>query len=105
MKNFVFLFSFYLILLGFMPCQDKEDMVSKSHTENIVHSNQSKTEHRYGESCPPFCSCTCCSVGQHFPSEKLTDLIVPVYRKPYPVFQCSALKKQPFDIWQPPKLV
>ncbi|MBO9673384.1 MAG: hypothetical protein J7577_08065 [Sphingobacteriaceae bacterium] len=105
MKNFVFLFSVYLILLGFMPCQDKEDMVSKFQTENIVRSNDTKPEHQHGESCPPFCSCACCSVGQHFPSEKLTDLIVPVYRKPYPVFQCSALKKQPFDIWQPPKLV
>jgi hypothetical protein len=104
-KNFVFLFSLYLILLGLMPCQDKLDMVSKSQTESILQRNHPKAEHGHGEACPPICSCACCSVGQHFPSEKLTNLTIPVFRKPYPVFQCSALKKQPIDIWQPPKLV
>jgi len=104
-KNFVFLFSLYLILLGLMPCQDKGAMVSKSQTGSTFHSGETKTEHAHGEACPPICSCACCSVGQHFPAEKLTNLVIPVLRKPYPVFQCSALKKQPIDIWQPPQLV
>jgi hypothetical protein len=103
-KNFVFLFSLYLILLGLMPCQDKEDMVSNFQTESILHRAHAKAEHAHGEACPPICSCACCSVGQHFLSDKPTNLIIPAFRKPHPVFQCLALKKQPIDIWQPPKL-
>ncbi|QNN40136.1 DUF6660 family protein [Pedobacter roseus] len=105
MKYFVLLFSVYLILLGVTPCQDRDDMVTSAQFETVVHRDAAKGEHAGGEMCPPFCSCACCSVAQHFPLEKTTTVVVPVFQQSYPGFYCSDLKKQPVDVWQPPKLV
>jgi hypothetical protein len=105
MKYFVLLFSFYLILLGITPCQDRDDIVTSAQFETVVHRDAAKGEHAGGEMCPPFCSCACCSVAQHFPLEKTVTVIVPAVQQSYPGFHCSALKKQPVDVWQPPKLV
>ncbi|WP_090881464.1 DUF6660 family protein [Pedobacter rhizosphaerae] len=105
MKHIILLFSFYLILLGIVPCQDKEDMVSIQQYTASIQTEHADANHFHEESCPPFCSCACCSVGQYFPVENTTVSIVAVVQKPYPGFRLSDLKRQPTNIWQPPKLV
>jgi hypothetical protein len=92
-------------LLGILPCQDKADVLSvQQHTTEIQYK-ASDTNHIDEDTCPPFCSCACCSVAQFFPIERTAVLVTSVLQKPFTGFHLLDLKSQPTNIWQPPKLV
>ncbi|WP_316804242.1 DUF6660 family protein [Pedobacter nototheniae] len=105
MRYSIIIFSVYLILLGLMPCQDMADIVANTQYSSIVQHTDSATKHLQDESCPPLCGCACCSVGQHFPIDQTSAQIEAPHYKSYQVFCITAIKKQPVDVWQPPKLI
>ncbi|MCZ4244093.1 DUF6660 family protein [Pedobacter punctiformis] len=104
MRCSIIIFSVYLILLGLLPCQDRADLVVSAQYSTSVQHADSGTKHAQDESCPPFCSCACCSVGQHFPIDQTSAEIELLHYTSYQVFCISNIKKQPVDVWQPPKL-
>ncbi|MET1054184.1 MAG: DUF6660 family protein [Pedobacter sp.] len=103
MKNIALLFSLFFLYLALMPCQDKED-ASVSEVYTSVQKDQSAHNQKEQESCPPFCSCYCCSTVRHLAS----SVALPVYSKTvtrqYPDYAISSVKEQPIKIWQPPQI-
>jgi hypothetical protein len=106
MKQFWLFFAFYFTFLSMLPCTDKMDSVSFSHT--LATTNDKHQDGRHdAEHCAPLCSCACCGT------------IVPVaaiYTYEFEMqIQVPIIKHQPFfafhygsaiagDIWQPPQV-
>ncbi|WP_394771894.1 DUF6660 family protein [Mucilaginibacter sp.] len=103
MKYVAFIFSIYFTLLALLPCQDREDMIaSVMHT--TVQKSHSPNNERGQETCPPFCTCSCCSTARILSSNvKVGGFIKPITRV-YPDYAIPALRKQLIKIWQPPQI-
>jgi hypothetical protein len=105
MKTLAILLNFYMALLMLLPCQDSADSKSSS-VVTIASAKESKDQDDCGqEQCPPFCSCACCSVGKSLPSAEIQSIAQILPSAFYNDALTTALLKQPFAIWQPPKLV
>ncbi|WP_142530042.1 DUF6660 family protein [Pedobacter westerhofensis] len=102
MKYFAFVIGIYFAFLALMPCQDKDDAPA-SEVVTSIYKNQSSHQQKEQESCPPFCSCYCCSTVRHIASK----LTVTVFSKPvmllYPDVVVFPVLEQPIKIWQPPR--
>lgn len=105
MKIFIFIFSFYLIVLAIVPCNDKDNCryQDKEHSLYKVtdHSDHdSDTEH-----CSPFCICACCghSINNIFYASTIYSL-KPVVEEIFPIYYTSFFSEVYLSIWQPPKI-
>jgi len=103
MKYLAILFSLYFTVLAIMPCQDRSDLVAGS-AFSTIHKSHSADEQNGKETCPPFCTCSCCSTAR-----TLTAMVtVAVFNKPvtreYPDYGIPAIQEQPIKIWQPPQI-
>jgi hypothetical protein len=103
MRYVAFIFSIYFILLALLPCQDREDMIASVIHVTLQKSHSSNDE-RGQETCPPFCTCSCCSTARHLTAKQ----IIPVFSKTivsdYPELKISPVQEQPINIWQPPQI-
>src|SRR5688572_22230516 len=107
MKWFVYLFSFYLLLLSGIPCNADDDCcaneIRKTTTSNKQTSGDS--DHKPTNPCSPFFACGSCNVAI-VPdnviafSNKLSLLV-----KQYFLYKEQSLLDFPPSIWQPPKFI
>jgi hypothetical protein len=102
MKYLAFIFSIYCILLAVLPCQDSEDLSSGREFTTIqksqVHHGSAKQE-----SCPPFCTCTCCSNARQLASRPALYIFTKAIAFAYPGYPIHATRKQTIAVWQPPQ--
>ena len=105
MKILAVLLNLYMAVLMLMPCQDRVDSSSGSETSFSAHQESSTKDDCEQELCPPFCSCACCSIGKHIPIIHIEEIVESSPLILYADAMTSEITKQPFAIWQPPKLV
>jgi hypothetical protein len=105
MKILAVLLNLYMALLMLMPCQDSVASASDSEITITAHKDTGSKDDCGQELCPPFCSCACCSIGKNLPLNQVTVVTESSPSLFYIDAVISALTKQPFAIWQPPKLV
>ncbi|WP_407667016.1 DUF6660 family protein [Mucilaginibacter sabulilitoris] len=103
MRYIAFIFSVYFILLAVLPCQDREDMIA-----NVMHVTIQKShapnDERGQETCPPFCTCSCCSTARHLTTKQNITVFSKTVTRDYPEFAIPAVQEQPINIWQPPQI-
>ncbi len=103
MKIFSILMSIYILFMVSLPCVD--DIQSYTKTDHAIETGQTAQHHNnHGDSCSPFCVCSCCSVTVEltyymFEANPLSTIefkVVPFYQERVSTY---------FNhIWQPPKL-
>lgn len=111
MKLFIRIFSIYFLALTFLPCGDmgsacNDNLEETSYEMISTSSDQHGHEGDCGDSCSPFCFCTCCgsTILNVDPAPIQQALAIPIpTNKP---FYCSDFLPQLFlsQIWHPPKL-
>ena len=104
MKILAILLNLYMAMLMLMPCQDTLDNSSVAQVSISTTKDSNATNDCGQELCPPFCSCACCSIGKNLPISSLVQVSVKERSGVYTDAITSPLSKQPFAIWQPPKL-
>ncbi|MBD1362571.1 hypothetical protein IDJ77_02005 [Mucilaginibacter sp. ZT4R22] len=102
MRYIAFIFSFYFTLLTLLPCQDRDDMIG-SITHVTLQKNHSPNDERGQETCPPFCTCSCCSTARQLTATINTGIHTQQVVREYPDYGIPAIQKQPIKIWQPPQ--
>jgi hypothetical protein len=103
MKYFAFILSMFFMSLALFPCQDNEDMaLSVIHVS--IQKSHSGDNHADQESCPPFCSCSCCSTARQLTSMITMTVFSQTVTHLYPDYAISAIQEQAIKIWQPPQI-
>jgi hypothetical protein len=103
MKYFAILLSVYMTFLALMPCQDKDDKVDFSN-QTTVSKQKACNEQGGQESCPPFCTCNCCSTTRCIAVQSVTSEYIQEFVNDYPAYQIQVVQQQGLDIWQPPQI-
>ncbi|WP_352432890.1 DUF6660 family protein [Mucilaginibacter sp. PAMB04168] len=103
MRYIAFIFSIYFVLLALLPCQDREDMIA-SITHTTVQKSHAPNDERGQETCPPFCTCSCCSTARHLTETVRTGIFTKTVFTEYPHLIIPVLQEQPINIWQPPQI-
>ncbi|SFT02247.1 DUF6660 family protein [Mucilaginibacter polytrichastri] len=103
MKYIAFIFSIYFTLLALLPCQDREDMIA-SVIHVTLQKSHSTNDERGQETCPPFCTCQCCSTARQLTATITTAIHTQQVVREYPDYGIPAIQKQPIKIWQPPQI-
>ena len=100
---FVYIISFYIIILNTIPCVDDLGN-SCSHKQEISHNSNSNHKGEMQDHCSPFCTCSCCAtpiLNQisliHFECFTFTSKNISIYKP-------TSLKELCVSIWQPPKI-
>jgi hypothetical protein len=103
MKYLAILFSLYFSVLAIIPCQDKSDIAAKS-ASSTIHKSHSANEQNGQETCPPFCTCSCCSTDRNLTTNSITIVFFKVLDHQYPDGKILSVQEQPIAIWQPPQI-
>lgn len=69
--------------------------IQKSHAPN---------DERGQETCPPFCTCSCCSTARDLTVTVTIGVFTKTIASEYPDYDIPAIQKQPIKIWQPPQI-
>jgi hypothetical protein len=104
MKFITILLSVYMTILALMPCQDKDDEVSHSFN-TTVSKNKACNDQAGQETCPPFCTCNCCSTARYIAAQPITTIVILELINDYPAYKIPVAQQQSLDIWQPPQIV
>lgn len=103
MRYIAFIFSIYFTMLALLPCQDREDMIA-----GVIHvtlqKSHSPNDERGQETCPPFCTCSCCSTARQLTAIVTTSIFTKSIATEYPDLGIPAVQDQPINIWQPPQI-
>ena len=100
MKYLAVLFTFYLVAITLFPCSDVPEPKASYSSQNNYNYSEKCSE----EECTPFCSCSCCAVGKYVDLQTTVKLSNPIIQVTYIIRSNTAIKQQPVDVWQPPKL-
>ncbi|MBO9618649.1 MAG: hypothetical protein J7539_06380 [Niabella sp.] len=104
MKGFLFLFSFYLLLLMVLPCPDGNN--TSGQAQPVIAATQQDHNPNHAEACPPFCACNCCYTTTTLMPATSFNYTGPVSLSEPTV--CFYTHKQLSDfkdhIWQPPRV-
>ncbi|MDN3584955.1 DUF6660 family protein [Mucilaginibacter flavus] len=103
MKYIAFIFSIYFTLLALLPCQDREDMIA-SVMHVTIQKSHAPSDERGQETCPPFCTCSCCSTARHLTATVAIGVFTKTIASVYPDYSIPAVQEQPINIWQPPQI-
>jgi hypothetical protein len=103
MKYVAFIFSLYFTLLALLPCQDREDMIA-SVMHVTVQKSRSCDEQKGQETCPPFCTCSCCSTARHLTTTVFFSVFTKTVIRVYAEYSIPGLLEQSINIWQPPQI-
>ncbi len=103
MKFITILLSVYMTFLALMPCQDKDDKVASSYNTTISKT-KACNEQAGQETCPPFCTCNCCSTARHISAQSVTTALIQELVNEYPAYKIPLVAQQSLDIWQPPQI-
>jgi hypothetical protein len=93
-----------MTVLTLMPCQDKEDYASSKAEVSSVQKQSKGIEHNDQEICPPFCTCSCCSVSRDFIQAKSYEIVVYKVQTRYSEYKTPAIAEQFIEIYQPPQI-
>ncbi|NWJ52115.1 MAG: hypothetical protein HXX14_14765 [Bacteroidetes bacterium] len=103
MKIFSILMSIYILFMVSLPCVD--DIQGCAKIDHKIEVGQTTHHHNsHGDSCSPFCVCSCCSVTVDMayyvfeanPLKTIEFKVIPFYQERFSTY---------FNhIWQPPKL-
>ncbi|WP_428329333.1 DUF6660 family protein [Mucilaginibacter sp.] len=104
MKYLAILFSLYFTVLAVLPCQDKDGMIAGVIHQTIKKSH-SATDERAQETCPPFCTCSCCSTARTLTATSTIIVFTRLVTREYPDYSIPAVQEQQVKIWQPPQIV
>jgi len=69
-----------------------------------IQKSHSANDERDQETCPPFCTCSCCSTARHLTKTVTTSIFTKAITREYPDYGIPAVQKQPIKIWQPPQI-
>lgn len=104
----MFIFSFYLVAISFLPCTD--GALNSVQVQTVITTNHEPThdEHNHsheGETCSPLCQCSCCSISTQQPQSLVALLIKPAFsgEPSEAIFTSAHPKGYHASIWQPPK--
>lgn len=107
MKLFCFIFSFYLLVLSWQPCQDLLKPTNfhpqTSYEQTDIHDTEEQNE---SDDCSPFCVCSCCQTSfasNNFSYPEAEKIKVEVIQSPLIYYENPYYKNFNSDIWQPPK--
>ncbi|HEX2848505.1 MAG TPA: DUF6660 family protein [Chitinophagaceae bacterium] len=105
MKLFAFIMSLVVVIVSLAPCRDMATG-SKAGKANVQVLKDDQHAHEDGsDDCPPFCSCSCCSVqGCLKPFFNTLECVSPE-ASPYSSYYTGALISISLPIWQPPQLI
>ncbi|MBS7566850.1 hypothetical protein KHS38_20765 [Mucilaginibacter sp. Bleaf8] len=105
MKYLALLFSIYMIILAVLPCRDRDDFADMGKSYTSIQKSHTADEKAGQESCPPFCTCACCSTVRTLTPQLsfITIFVQPVSRT-YAQTPVPAIREQSISIWQPPRL-
>jgi hypothetical protein len=104
MKYVAIIFSLYFSLLAIMPCQDRDDMIANT-IHAVIKKSHAANERACQETCPPFCTCSCCSIVRNLTTKIVFDFSTYAYAAyAYAKDTTPAVQKQTVAIWQPPQL-
>ncbi|MFA6275636.1 MAG: DUF6660 family protein [Pedobacter sp.] len=104
MKYLAIIFSLYMALLTLMPCQDKEDFSGANTNVSTIGKQAKGVEHTGLETCPPFCTCSCCSVSRDFIPSKTFGVVVYQVQPQYAEYRMPVIAEQILEIYQPPQI-
>ncbi|MDO3641494.1 DUF6660 family protein [Mucilaginibacter sp. L3T2-6] len=103
MKYLAIIFSLYFTVLAILPCQDREDMIA-SVMHVTFQKSHSPHDERGQETCPPFCTCSCCSTARLLTSSPILTFDTQAVVRTYQEYLTPAVQKQSVNIWQPPQI-
>jgi hypothetical protein len=104
MKYLAIIFCLYITILTLIPCQDREDFAEGKENVSSIQKQAKSVEHNGQETCPPFCTCSCCSVSRDFIQSKVERVIVYNIEIPYGEYKMPAIAEQSLEIYQPPQI-
>jgi hypothetical protein len=107
MRALYLIFTAYLIVLAFMPC---EDLVISALSSNVLgrdHVNDEMPDSDHEDHCTPFCICACCGIVLDAPPPILTieerESLPPNGSSQPEAFQNWNSGFLGYENWQPPK--
>ncbi|WP_143167080.1 DUF6660 family protein [Mucilaginibacter sp. OK098] len=104
MKYLAFIFSIYFVLLALLPCQDRNEIAAHVKIHAAVQQSHSGNDLCGQETCPPFCSCTCCSTARQLTSNPALTIFTQTIARSYAEHAVAAIREQSIAIWQPPQI-
>jgi len=105
LKFFSFIFIIYIIVLTVQPCDDLAAPIQGSETSAVANIERPDEDCGTGETCSPFCFCSCCHVtavfqytvlGPDVPPTWIAEIRMPEYSNP-------DVRTYNTSFWQPPK--
>jgi len=103
-KALILFLNCYILFLSLLSCKDKEELGSLQEVPGITVQHSPGTVHPE-DVCPPFCTCTCCSVYKTVPEYvQLDTQINTIIPKRFSAFKISSPKEVSLSFWQPPRL-
>lgn len=103
MRYLAFLFSIYFTLLAILPCQDREEIIANV-THVTIQQNHSANDEKGQETCPPFCTCSCCSTARHLTQADTPRYFTQTITREYSEYGILTVQEQPINVWQPPQI-
>ncbi|WP_352432940.1 hypothetical protein ABDD95_24070 [Mucilaginibacter sp. PAMB04274] len=94
-----------MTILAVLPCRDSDDFADVARSYPSIGKSHTANEKAGQETCPPFCTCACCSTVRTLTPQlsKTTIFIQPISRS-YAEAPVPAVREQSISIWQPPRL-
>jgi len=102
MKIFVYILSFYILVLTAIPCIDIPQDNSWQKIEQTQNTNNNHQNNR--DNCSPFCPCNCCipPIISQIYTLQFNDF--PYSQEHFAEYKSSYFSNISLAIWQPPKL-
>lgn len=105
MKYLALLFSLYMIILAVLPCRDRDDLADAVRSYTSIQKSHTADEKAGQETCPPFCTCACCSTVRTLtPQISFITVFIQSVSRTYAEASVPAIREQSISIWQPPRL-
>jgi hypothetical protein len=105
MKFIAFIMALLMLVLPALPCEDDAETADarKAKIEMAKQDNHQE-EPEHGDSCSPFCHCTCCagfSINHFFAASSFTVFFD---GKSYTSYLPVNIIEVSYSIWEPPKI-
>lgn len=105
MKFFTLIMAFLVLVLSCMPCADQECVGKDSSTKTELVKNTDGAHKSHGDSCSPFCHCSCCSIYLETPSIPFFTFSRSYSSTYFETLVDDDLIEISLPVWQPPQLV
>lgn len=101
MRLVALILSLFIVSLSLVPCSD--DIHVDEQME--LASDHSNHDHEQGDTCNPFCSCSCCGIaGLILSSPVCYSTFQPLEISTISVYNSDFVSSYYYFFWQPPKV-